>query len=139
MTKNAAASPPRPPRTDVAALPFRWRKGGRSREGELFRRVGRDLRKHLGRPPSVAEGMLIDRIAWLQVHLARIDERALEAGGLSDHARREYLAWTGALCRLLRDLGLQPAAERPLSPEAALAAARAMLAPQPPPRGRSGR
>lgn len=97
----------RPRRTDTAALPFRWQKNGRSREGELFRRVCRDLRRHVGGRPTAAEELLIGRIAWLQVHLAHIDERAMEAGGLSDHATREYLAWSGALARLLDRLGLK--------------------------------
>ncbi len=110
---STVTSPPgRRQRTDVARLPLRWAATSKTREGELYRRVVRQLREHVGGKPSHAQELLIGRIAWLQVHLAHIDERAMKDGGLSPHATREYLAWSGAICRLLHGLGLQPAAAR---------------------------
>ncbi len=53
---------------------------------------------------------MIGRIAWLQVHLAHIDERTLRDGELSPNATREYLAWANSLSRMLQALGL---AEKP--------------------------
>jgi hypothetical protein len=67
----------------------------------------RRLRQHVGGKPNHAEQLLIGRIAWLQVHLAHIDERAMQDGGLSPHAVREYLAWSNSLAKLIGRLGLE--------------------------------
>jgi hypothetical protein len=48
----------------------------------------------------------------LQVHLAHIDERAMQDGGLSPHATREYLAWSNTLAKLIGRLGLHDAQEQ---------------------------
>jgi hypothetical protein len=111
--KTISKAPRRPARTDAVRLPFRWAGASRSREGELYRRVVRQLRDHIGGRPSAAEEMLIGRIAFVQVHLAHIDERALQDGGLSPHATREYLAWSNTVAKLLRSLGLKGAAQKP--------------------------
>lgn len=108
-----------PPRRSRAADPsmraHRWAKDGRSKEAQLYRAVVRQLRQHVGGKPSHAEALLIGRIAWVQVHLAHIDTRAMQDGGLSPHATREYLAWANSLAKLLGRLGMQPAAARPLT------------------------
>jgi hypothetical protein len=107
----ASSTDARPPhrtrRTDAARLPLRWAAKSRTREGELYRRVARQLRAHVGRP-SAAEELLISRIAWLSVHMAHIDEVALRDGGLSQHATREYLAWANSLAKMIAKLGLRP-------------------------------
>lgn len=95
---------------DLSARPFRWVAAGRSHETALYRDCVLQLTRHLGREPSAAEAMLIGRLAWLHVHLARIDERALREGALSPHATREYLAWANSLARLLDRLGMRPPA-----------------------------
>jgi hypothetical protein len=64
---------------------------------------------------------LIDRAAMLTLHLARMDAKAIEAGEFSDHASRQYLAWSNTLTRTLKALGLEPASARPLTPTEALA------------------
>ncbi len=89
-----------------------WASAGKSREGEMYRRVVRQLIAHVGGSPSHAQELVIARIAWLQVHLARIDERAMADGGLSPHASREYLAWSNTIARLVCRLGLRGAPER---------------------------
>lgn len=107
-------------RTDVARLPLRWAMKSRTREGELYRRVCRDLRKHLGGRPTATQEMLIGRIAWLQVHLSRLDQRALEAEELSEHAGKQYLAWANSLSRMLQALGLEAASPKSMTSADAL-------------------
>lgn len=92
----------------------------------MYRRVVRQLREHVGGKPSAAEELIIARIAWLQLHLAHIDERAMQDGGLSPHATREYLAWANSLARMLALLG-PPASAKPPTPAEALAAVHAAM------------
>jgi hypothetical protein len=99
------------PRSGLSRLPLRWTLAGRSREGALYRRVVRELVAHVGGSPSHVQEMVIGRVAWLQVHLSRIDERAMRDGGLSPHATREYLAWSNSVARLVQVLGMQPSTE----------------------------
>lgn len=124
----AAPPPPRPrlsdagpttrprsptPSRNPARLPFVWTGRSHSREGEMYRRVVRDLSRQIGGRPTPAQEMLIARIGWLAVHLARIDARALAAGEMSDHSRREYLAWSNTMTRTLAILGFQAAPAPP--------------------------
>jgi hypothetical protein len=102
----------RPKRTDAARLPFRWAGASRTREGELYRRVVRQLVAHVGGRPSATEEYMIGQIAWLQVHLAHLNEAALKKGVLSNHAQREYLAWSNAYVRALARLGIKGAAAK---------------------------
>jgi hypothetical protein len=64
---------------------------------------------HVGGKPSATQKALIERAAMLTLHLARMDMRAMEAGDLSDHASRQYLAWSNTLSRTLTQLGLEAA------------------------------
>jgi hypothetical protein len=104
--------PPRPRTVDPVLLPIQWTKTGRTKEGELIRRIRRMLIEHVGGQPSRAEALLISRTAWLMAHLAHMDERAMRDGGLSPHATREYLAWHGCVARALDTLGLKGAPKR---------------------------
>lgn len=88
---------------------------GRSIDGRFLRRVREQLSAHCGNAPSVTQRALIERAAWLSLHVARFDVMALAAGGLSDHATRQYLSYSNSLGRLLRQLGLQAPPERPLT------------------------
>jgi hypothetical protein len=97
---------------DPATRALRWAKNGRSREAQLYRSIARRLCQHVGGKPNHAEALLIGRIAMLQIHLAHIDERAIQDGGLSPHATREYLAWSNTLAKLIGRLGLRGAQER---------------------------
>lgn len=113
---RSASATPRPqksPRTDAARLPFVWTRNNHTREAELYRRVVRDLTRQIGGRPTTAQELLIARIAWLCVHIAHIDARALAGGEMSDHARREYLAWSNTLTRTLALLGLDAAPQSP--------------------------
>jgi hypothetical protein len=74
----------------------------RTREGRLFRRVKAELTAGLGAPPSAAQTMLIESIATLRLHCERLDQKAVENGGLSLHDRRTYLAFRNSLNRALR-------------------------------------
>ena len=60
---------------------------------------------------------MIDRCAWLSLHVAQLDAKAIEGGGLTDHDHRTYLAWSAALTRTLRQLGSKgaPAPRRTLA------------------------
>ncbi len=75
----------------------------------MYRRVVRQLRQHVG-TPSHAQEMLIGRIAWLQVHLAAMDQRILQQGEMSEHTGKQYLAWANSAARMISQLGLQAAA-----------------------------
>ncbi len=121
------ANPRRVPGHDVSKRAFAWAGGARSKEGALYHDVVGQLRAHLGRPPTATETLLISRIAWVQVHLTKIDERAVREGALSPHAIREYLAWANSLARMLDRFGLQPPAPRKPTPEEALAAIRSQI------------
>jgi hypothetical protein len=90
-----------------------WASVSRTKEGELYRATVRQLVAHVGGKPSPAEALIIGRIAWLQVHLAHIDERAMLDGGLSPHATREYLAWSNSLAKLIGRLGMKCARAEP--------------------------
>jgi hypothetical protein len=50
---------------------------------------------------------LIDRLAMVQTHLARMDERMFREGELTEHSSRVYLAWANSASRMLQALGLQ--------------------------------
>jgi hypothetical protein len=78
---------------------------GRSADAVLLRRTRAGLIAHVGGKPSVTQIALIHRAAMLTLHLARMDARAIEAGEFSDHASRQYLAWSNTLTRTLRELG----------------------------------
>jgi hypothetical protein len=52
--------------------------------------------------------MLVDRCAWLRLHVQLFDEKVAETGhALSDRDRRSYLAFSNSLTRLLGQLGLE--------------------------------
>ena len=81
-------------------------KDGRSADAVLLRRTKAALIAHVGGRPSATQRALIDRCASLTLHVARMDAQAMEDGGLSDHASRQYLAWSNSLGRSLKLLGL---------------------------------
>jgi hypothetical protein len=107
---------------DPATRAIRWAKIGRTREAALYRATVRRLHQHVGGKPSQAQELLIGRIAWLQVHVARIDECAMQAGELSPHAVREYLAWSNSIAKMLSRLGLEAPSSAEPSRDQVLAA-----------------
>ncbi len=90
---------------------------GRTREAKLLAEVRADLTAHLGSTPSATQRRMIERCAWLTLWVSQLDAKAVEGGGLTDHDHRTYLAWSSALTRLLRQLGLKgtPAPKRSLA------------------------
>ena len=86
-----------------------------------MRQVRKDLIAHLGGNPSVTQRVMIDRAAWLSLRIALLDAKILD-GSFTEHDSRTYLAWSGHLSRLMRDLGLKGAAQTPRSLREHLAA-----------------
>ncbi len=80
---------------------------GRTREARLMQKVRDDLTGHLGGDLTAPQSALVERAAWLSLHVALMDEKMLEEGegALSERDGRQYLAWSNALTRILRDLG----------------------------------
>lgn len=90
--------------------PDRWAKhDGRKTEGKILQEVREQLTRHVGGSPSITQRLLIERTAWLVLHISMLDGRALQDGGFSPHATKEYLAWANTLRRSLVALGLKGA------------------------------
>jgi hypothetical protein len=85
----------------------------RTREARLMRQTREALVQHLGGKPSATEKLLIERAANLQLRIATMDRKFSETGEMTEHDTRTYLAWTGSLSRLLRDLGLKGTPPKP--------------------------
>jgi hypothetical protein len=68
---------------------------------------------HVGGNPSVTQELRIDRAVQLIVRMAAMDRKFVETEVQTEHDSRTYLAWTGRLLRILRDLGLEAAAVPP--------------------------
>ena len=72
------------------------------------------LTAHVGGAPSAPQRVLIQRAAWLQLHLAQLDAQLINKGGIATgHDTNQYLAWSNGLARLLNQLGLDAAAATP--------------------------
>ncbi|MDA8253190.1 MAG: hypothetical protein M0Z28_29025 [Rhodospirillales bacterium] len=65
-----------------------------------------NLTAHVGGSPSATQRVLIERAARLAAHLDKMDAEAFEAGGMSEHARKQYLAFDGAMRRAMLALGM---------------------------------
>jgi hypothetical protein len=94
----------RAPRSVIPGLPT-----GRIKEGRRLQAFRAALIEHVGGAPTKVQAVLIDRATMLQCHVSRMDTQALQDGGMSDHASRQYLAWSNSLTRTLRELGLAAA------------------------------
>jgi len=79
---------------------------GRSREGRFLATVRHELVKVLGRSPTPGENTIIQRICWVRLHIALIDERVAQGAVLSAHDMRSYTAYTSTLIALMRQLRL---------------------------------
>ena len=80
---------------------------GRTRERQAAKRFRAELVAHVGGNPSVTQQAIIERIVQLQLHLSVMDRRFASDHTMSAHDSKVYLAWAGALARLLKQLGLQ--------------------------------
>ncbi len=83
---------------------------GRTRHARLVKSLRSELIAHVGGTPSTTQRLLIDQAAQLQLRIAMMDADGDGIGGMTERNQVQYLAWSGALSRLLRDLGLQSAA-----------------------------
>jgi len=86
---------------------------GRTWEAKLLAATRADLVAHVGGAPSATQRALIDRAAWLSLHIAQMDRRTADGHAMSEHDSRTYLAWTASLSRLLRQLGPQAKGAKP--------------------------
>ena len=85
---------------------------GRSAEGRFLAVSRAELVAHLGGSPSTAQLLLIDRIGFLRLRLAKLDERMVRDGDLSEADAKAYLGWSNCLTRAVRQLGLKGAPEK---------------------------
>jgi hypothetical protein len=125
-TVRAMTKAPRNPKTLPRLSPHsrllkRGCVDGRSREGRFLAAARAELAVDLGREPSQAERVLIDRISWLRLHVMLIDERVAGGHPMASHDQRAYLAFSNSIARMARVLGLRPLPARPLTPDEALA------------------
>ena len=80
----------------------------RTRESRQLEATVAELAEHVGGEPTALQARLIDRIARLELYLAKMDERANANGGtLSERDSRQYLAWCNSIRLAMRDLGLE--------------------------------
>ena len=91
---------------------------GRTRESRLMRRLRADLAAHVGGQPSATQRMLIERSVQLSLQIALMEAKPT----LTDHDGRQYITWTNALTRLMRQLGMKGAEQQPKSLAAHIAA-----------------
>lgn len=105
----------RPHITPHSRLLARGCVDGRSREGRFLAAARAELVAHVGGEPSATQRITIDRCVWLRLHLLLLDEKLAGGSLLSDHDRRSYAAFSNALVRAMRELGLKPQTAPPLS------------------------
>jgi len=88
---------------------------GRTEYGRFLAAVRAELTQHLGGGDLTPnQETLIDRVAWLKLHVTLFDQKVARSGrALSERDRRSYLAFSNSLVRTQRELGLhQPAGNR---------------------------
>lgn len=101
---------------------------GRTWEAKLLRQVRDDLTVQLGGSPSAAQRALINQASWLTLHVEQINRGTVGGKGMTEHDSRHYLAWTNALSRTLRHLGLKGVAQPPATLRAHINARQALPA-----------
>ena len=101
---------------------------GRTWQAKLVRETRADLLAHVGSNPSATQRALIDRCAWLTLHIAQIDRRTADGKAMTPHDAATYLAWSNSLSRTLTRIGLKSAASAPPSLKEHLAARAAQAA-----------
>lgn len=73
-----------------------------------MRQVRKDLTAHIGGAPNPAQRMLIERAVILSLRVAMLDQKIVNGEILTQLDNVQYLAWSNALVRTLRALGLDP-------------------------------
>ena len=106
---RGARRPRRPPETLAeSVLPI----DRRTRLGRAVHEFRAGLVRHCGGKPSEVQSALIEVACQLKARLALMDAEFHSAGAMSAHAGRTYLAWSNALSRQLKLLGLKGAPEK---------------------------
>jgi hypothetical protein len=82
---------------------------GRSANGRYVRQTKAELIKHLGRPPTFPERMLIEQTAIIGLRLALAAEKIGAGEVLTINDNNQMIAWQNAFRRNLVELGLEPA------------------------------
>ena len=95
------------------SAPISSRLHGNSTERRAAARLRADLIAHCGGHPSATQMAMIDQATELKLRLAVMDQDFIRTSRRSAHASRDYLAWSNSMVRLLRQLGLKGAAEKP--------------------------
>jgi len=122
------ARPGRPRRRRHEDLCVRVEVDCRTKAGRATKELRAALLTHVGPKANAAQLALIAQALQLKLRLVLLDLRFLEAGGaMSAHDSRTYLAWSNSFVRLLRQLGLEAPADRPITLAEALAAGAAPL------------
>jgi hypothetical protein len=85
---------------------------GRTWQARLLTATRRDLTVHVGGNPSTVQRALIDRCAWITLHLAVLDRKAAKGVTLTVPEQTAYTSWSTTLARCLDRLGTQPAAPK---------------------------
>jgi hypothetical protein len=89
---------------------------GRRREARLMQNVRDELAQHVGGNPSAPQRALIERAAWLTLHVALMDAKLMEEGEGATHSERDsrqYLAWSNSLTRIMKQLGTDKVPAKP--------------------------
>jgi hypothetical protein len=71
-----------------------------------------ELIAHVGGAPSTTQRLMIDQCCALQLRLALMDADGERIDVMTERNQVQYLAWSGALTRLLDKLGMQPTKAR---------------------------
>ncbi len=77
----------------------------RSAEARLICEVRAELALHVGGKPSATQRAMIDRAAWLRLHIRLMDNRTAEGRELTELDSRTYLAWVNSLRLMMEALG----------------------------------
>jgi hypothetical protein len=83
-------------------------------EYRILREVREALVKHCGGNPSPTQAVIIERVAWLSLRCSQIDRKVIE-GTLTDYDAKSALAWSPAIQRSCKLLGLQSTDAEPPS------------------------
>jgi hypothetical protein len=79
----------------------------RTKGAALIKRIRDDLCAHVGGQPSVAQRMIIDRLAVVTLRLSLFDQKLASDQPVTDHDSRVYASLHNSYRLLIRELGLR--------------------------------
>ena len=77
----------------------------RSAEARFLADARAELTLHVGGKASATQKAMIERAAWLRLHIRLMDNRTAEGHALTEVDSRTYLAWVNSLRMLMVALG----------------------------------